>query len=61
MTAREPPVNYDTRIAPLRSSSRNSTNIRNPLIYYVNRNIKRYHILYPACDANAIRFHLQNL
>ena len=25
------------RIAPLRSSSRNSTNIRNPLIYYVNR------------------------
>ena len=37
MTAREPPVKYDTRIAPLRSSSRNSTNIRNPLIYYVNR------------------------
>ncbi len=25
------------RIAPLRSSSRNSANIRNPLIYYVNR------------------------
>ena len=25
------------RIAPLRSSSRNSTNVRNPLIYYVNR------------------------
>ena len=29
--------NWCLRIAPLQSSSRNSINIRNPLIYYVNR------------------------
>ena len=43
------------RIAPLRSSSRNSANIRNPLIYYVNRYFLMFDLLTLASSLFYIR------